>query len=606
MRTGDTDRVHLVRLADRADRHALAATLAAWHVGEWGHLYPGWTEEAAAAELAAAPGPGGVPLTLAALEDGADGRVDVVGSVSVLADDELDGFTHLGPWLASLYVVPARRSGGLGRRLVDAACEAARAAGIDRLHLFTDTAADWYLAQGWRPLARTVVHGHPATVLVRDSDPDAPRRAVTSGWLTDPDTGGVYSSLRPGGTPADRARLAAAVRPGLHLAGEHTSVEFPGTMHGAWFAGVRAAEAVAAELEPAQPAGAPASPAGDPVVVIGAGLAGLGAARTLTEAGVDVVVLEATARPGGRTRTDRGLGGPVHLGAAWVHGHEGNPVGELADALGHGHTTRTWEDTTTVVVGSGALDDPTRRAALAAMDELDRRLEAAAAAADDRAALGPTLRAELDRVAPALRPAVETWVRGEYESLYAAAIDTLSLRHRGEPFFLPGEDRMLLGPLDAVVAAMADGLDVRCGTRADAVRADGDGWVITTDDGPLRARAVVVTTPLGALQAGRVTFDPPLPVEVAEALARLNPGEVTKLVVTFDRAWWAPRRVVWIAADPPAPVPLWVDVSALSGRPTLCGFATGAAGRALEGLAEDECCRVAAEVLAAARVAFAG
>jgi hypothetical protein len=53
-------------------------------------------------------------------------------------------------------------------------------------------------------------------------------------------------------------------------------------------------------------------------------------------------------------------------------------------------------------------------------------------------------------------------------------------------------------------------------------------------------------------------------------------------------------------------VPLWVDVSALSGRPTLCGFATGAAGRALERLAEDECCRIAADVLAAARVAFAG
>jgi polyamine oxidase len=595
--------VHLVRLADRADRHVLAAALAAWHVGEWGHLYPGWTEEAAAAELAAAPGPDGVPLTLALLDDGPGGRVEVVGSVSVLADDELDGFTHLGPWLASLYVAPARRSGGLGRRLVDAACEAARSAGFDRLHLFTDSAADWYLAQGWRPLARTVQHGHPATVLVRDTDPDAPRRAVTSPWLTDPDTGGVYSSLRPGGTPADRVRLAAPVRRGLHLAGEHTSVEYPGTMHGAWLSGVRAAQAVAAEF---QPAGMPISHDGDPVVVVGAGLAGLGAARTLVDAGVDVVVVEAAARPGGRTRTDRSLGGPVHLGAAWVHGHEGNPVGELAEALGHAHTTRTWEDTTTVVAGRGVLDDPTRRAALAAMDELDRELEAAATAADDGAALGPVLRAALDRVAPALRPAVETWVRGEYESLYAAAIDTLSLRHRAEPFFLPGEDRMLLGPLDAVVAAMADGLDVRCGTRVDAVRADGDGWVVSTDAGSLRARAVVVTTPLGALQAGRVAFDPPLPVEVAEALTRLNPGEVSKLVVTFDRAWWAPRRVVWIAADPPAPVPLWVDVSALSGRPTLCGFATGAAGRALERLAEDECCRIAADVLAAARVAFAG
>ena len=67
-----------------------------------------------------------------------------------------------------------------------------------------------------------------------------------SQWVTNPDFGGAYSFLRPGATPADRAALHGEVLDGLWLAGEHTSVDGPGTMHGAWASGARAAAAVLA------------------------------------------------------------------------------------------------------------------------------------------------------------------------------------------------------------------------------------------------------------------------------------------------------------------------------------------------------------------------
>src|SRR6187549_2564199 len=70
------------------------------------------------------------------------------------------------------------------------------------------------------------------------------------------------------------------------------------------------------------------------IVVIGAGMAGLAAARRLADAGMDVTVVEARDRVGGRTWTDTSLGVPIDLGAAWIHGPEGNPLTKLADEVG--------------------------------------------------------------------------------------------------------------------------------------------------------------------------------------------------------------------------------------------------------------------------------
>ena len=66
------------------------------------------------------------------------------------------------------------------------------------------------------------------------------------------------------------------------------------------------------------------------VVVVGAGFAGLSAARALLDRGYDVTVLEARARAGGRAYTTHELGPAVDLGASWLHGGPGNPLKALA------------------------------------------------------------------------------------------------------------------------------------------------------------------------------------------------------------------------------------------------------------------------------------
>ena len=69
------------------------------------------------------------------------------------------------------------------------------------------------------------------------------------------------------------------------------------------------------------------------VIVIGAGMSGLAAAKDLQSKGKNVIVLEAQNAIGGRTVTDRSLGVPLDLGAAWIHGVNKNPIAAIATNL---------------------------------------------------------------------------------------------------------------------------------------------------------------------------------------------------------------------------------------------------------------------------------
>ncbi len=138
-----------------------ACRLATLHVAEWRHLYLGWDEATVLAEFAVQHSDGCLPTTLIAVEDQV-----LVGSVSLILDD-LPGWEHLNPWLASFYVLPEFRGRGSGELLLRAAEETLRAQGIATAYLFTETRAPYFAARGWRNYAGTRVMGLSAAIMQR-------------------------------------------------------------------------------------------------------------------------------------------------------------------------------------------------------------------------------------------------------------------------------------------------------------------------------------------------------------------------------------------------------------------------------------------------------
>lgn len=330
-----------------------------------------------------------------------------------------------------------------------------------------------------------------------------------------------------------------------------------------------------------------------PVLVIGAGMAGLAAARALTDAGHAVQVIEARARIGGRVVTSRVWpDAPVDLGASWIHGQRGNPLVALARAAG---ASLIAQGDTQIWRGAGLVlpADPQslleRGAAL---------IDAARAQAENGASDISLARAVQEsrawaRADAPLRAAARHLVRAEIEAEYGADWGSLSSWWFDADQAFRGGDALLPGGYDALPQFLGRGLPVLTGAPVAALRDTGTGVeALLTDGRRLSGRAAVVTVPLGVLQAGALQFDPGLSLARRGAIDHLGMGLLSKMILRFDRAFW-PAGADWISLVG-ASWPAWVILAPALGVPILMGFRPTSAAdearpltlRAAEALAE--------------------
>jgi monoamine oxidase len=274
------------------------------------------------------------------------------------------------------------------------------------------------------------------------------------------------------------------------------------------------------------------------VIVAGAGLAGLRAARDLIEAGVAVTVLEARDRVGGRGYSVSLGGRTVELGGSWFTPEHDQVRAELAR---YGMSVRDYPPVRSarwLTAGELRLGAPVPWHELAALEAALAliRDDAERVAAGDQALAGLSAASYVERLQPsyALRDFLLGWwqLMGGASPQDGAASDALSVIH--EHGGLTGLLTCLAhGPLpgwSALAEAMArDVADLRLGTTVAAIEHDDAGVVCTTAAGEAhKAGALVLAVPLNCLP--QICFAPALPPRVAEA-AGANAGRAVKVLM---------------------------------------------------------------------------
>jgi monoamine oxidase len=257
------------------------------------------------------------------------------------------------------------------------------------------------------------------------------------------------------------------------------------------------------------------------VAVIGAGLAGLAAADALLRGGLEVTVLEARDRVGGRVWSrELPNGAVVEMGAEFIL--PGNTVvEETAQRLGIG----LWEKGMAYGRreprgGDAPVGEDELRSAAAA---IERALENASARAGSAAAL-------LDGLD--LAPAVREAIRARVEVSAAAPAGEVSAHDlAGVAAFSDAPSHGIAGGNQELARGLAAGLDERLHLRSAVARVQwsADGARVGPPGGEVTADALVVAVPAFAL--GEIAFEPALPAELRDALARVRYGHAAKLFV---------------------------------------------------------------------------
>lgn len=301
------------------------------------------------------------------------------------------------------------------------------------------------------------------------------------------------------------------------------------------------------------------------VIVVGAGVTGLMTALRLTEAGRDVVVLEARDRVGGRLATEThgapGAEAEFEIGGQWVSPDQ-TALLALVEELGLDTYPRFREGDSVFVAPTGEVrrftdDLPLPGATAAEVDQLVKSLDALSREIDpaapwhhpdaahlDSVTFQAWLQAQSDdalavaTVAMFIGPAMLTKPAHAFSALQAAlmAASAGSFENLVDADFIL--DRRVAGGLASVPAALAERLGDRVRLSCDVLRVEWheDGVRVDTGDGVLAARRVVLALP--PTHVSRIRLDPALPFEHRAAREHQSFGLVLKVQAEYDTPFW--------------------------------------------------------------------
>lgn len=274
------------------------------------------------------------------------------------------------------------------------------------------------------------------------------------------------------------------------------------------------------------------------IVIIGAGAAGLAAARRLMDKGASFRLLEAKRHIGGRVVTDRAtLGAPIDLGAHWLHSPSLNPLTPLVDR--HLFHVKQGAEDFRVARNGSILSGAEHDACFAYVEDCFARI----------AAFGS---GEHDCPVSELFP-----VRGHWHDFFEANF----IAKQGMPlaqssaldfarYVWEGDDWPVLDGFGALIARHAEGIPVELETPATRIAWGGKaGIAVETPRGIIEARAAIIAVSTGVLADEAIRFGPSLPEWKRQAIADLPLGSCNKVALGFTRNPFGDLDTVMLMPD---------------------------------------------------------
>ena len=254
------------------------------------------------------------------------------------------------------------------------------------------------------------------------------------------------------------------------------------------------------------------------VVIVGAGAAGISAARYLQQHRIEVQVLEAATVMGGRARTDNRLGFPVDHGAHWLHSPARNPLRPYLDSLGiayatSAYATQYWQDDRMLSAVEQTQCTHYIQQRFAALTEYARVTDSAVSA--QTVADSPWQRA----------------FTAEFMNKQGANPHNVSALDFAR-YGWDGEDLPVRGGYGNLLSRLAPHAQIRCACAVQKITyTDSKHIVIESSLGVLSARAVIITVSTGVLNSGSIKFIPVLPLDIQTAIAALPLSHCNKIIL---------------------------------------------------------------------------